>query len=75
MQSLLYHRIPYILQLCLIYFVKIRKLQEYLSKNISVMTFSELSMGTTADYEVAIQEGATYVRIGQGILGQRLRRN
>lgn len=30
-----------------------------------------LSMGMTGDYEVAIEEGATYVRVGTGIFGQR----
>jgi len=32
---------------------------------------SELSMGMTSDFEVAVQEGATIVRIGQGIFGPR----
>ena len=36
--------------------------------NISV---GELSMGMTGDYEVAIEEGATYVRVGTGIFGER----
>lgn len=32
---------------------------------------SELSMGMSADYELAIQQGATYVRIGSAIMGER----
>lgn len=36
--------------------------------NISV---GELSMGMTGDYEVAIEEGATFVRVGTGIFGER----
>lgn len=36
--------------------------------NISV---GELSMGMTGDYAVAIEEGATYVRVGTGIFGER----
>lgn len=32
---------------------------------------SQLSMGTTADYEVAIEEGATIVRVGRSIFGDR----
>lgn len=33
---------------------------------------SELSMGTTGDYEIAIEEGATIVRVGRSIFGNRL---
>lgn len=33
----------------------------------------ELSMGMTGDFEVAIEEGATYVRVGTGIFGERKR--
>lgn len=35
-------------------------------------TFHELSMGMTDDYETAIEEGATIVRIGRAIFGERL---
>ena len=41
------------------------------SKNIDNVTMCELSMGMTGDYEVAIEEGATLVRIGTGLFGQR----
>ena len=41
------------------------------SKNIDNMTMSILSMGMTGDYEVAVEEGATMVRIGTGIFGAR----
>lgn len=41
------------------------------SKNIDNISMSELSMGMTGDYEVAIEEGATYVRVGTGIFGNR----
>jgi uncharacterized pyridoxal phosphate-containing UPF0001 family protein len=34
---------------------------------------AELSMGMTDDYEVAIQEGATMIRIGRGLFGPRHR--
>lgn len=30
-----------------------------------------LSMGMTGDYEVAVEEGATFVRVGTGIFGER----
>ena len=40
-------------------------------KNIDNSNMSVLSMGMTGDYEVAVEEGATYVRIGTGIFGER----
>ena len=40
-------------------------------KNIDNVTMSALSMGMTGDYEVAIEEGATIVRVGTGIFGAR----
>ena len=54
-----------------IHFSNLRKIQEYLSKIYGNEYFHELSMGTSHDYEVAINEGATYVRIGEAILGKR----
>lgn len=41
------------------------------SKNIDNVDMKILSMGMTNDYEVAIEEGATMVRVGTGIFGQR----
>lgn len=41
------------------------------AKNINNITMSVLSMGMTGDYEVAAQEGATMVRVGTGIFGER----
>lgn len=41
------------------------------SKNIDNVTMSVLSMGMTNDYEVAIEEGATMIRVGTGIFGTR----
>ena len=40
-------------------------------KNIDNVSMSVLSMGMTGDYEVAIEEGATMVRVGTGIFGER----
>lgn len=40
-------------------------------KNINNVTMCVLSMGMTGDYEVAIEEGATMVRVGTGIFGER----
>ena len=41
------------------------------SKNIDNVSMNVLSMGMTGDYEVAIEEGATFVRVGTGIFGER----
>ena len=41
------------------------------SKNIDNGTMNVLSMGMTGDYEVAIEEGATMIRVGTGIFGTR----
>lgn len=41
------------------------------SKNIDNINMNVLSMGMTNDYEVAIEEGATIVRVGTGIFGAR----
>ena len=59
------------------YFVKLCKLVVDInnllcnnSVNINNM-FCELSMGMSNDYEVAVEEGATFVRVGTGIFGER----
>lgn len=41
------------------------------TKNIDNVNMNVLSMGMTGDYEVAIEEGATLVRVGTGIFGER----
>lgn len=52
-----------------------RKLKDLLldinSKNIDNVSMDVLSMGMTNDYEIAIEEGATMVRVGTGIFGER----
>ena len=40
-------------------------------KNIDNVTMNVLSMGMTGDYQVAVEEGATMVRVGTGIFGER----
>lgn len=52
-------------------FVKLRKLQDRLMKDLGEEYWQDLSIGTSHDYEIAIEEGARYVRIGQAILGER----
>ena len=54
------------------YFRNLRNLAvDIKSKNIDNVTMSVLSMGMTGDYMVAIEEGATMVRVGTGIFGER----
>lgn len=54
------------------YFVKLRQLAvDIKAKNIDNVHMDILSMGMTGDYMVAIEEGATYVRVGTGIFGER----
>ncbi|MBO5386924.1 MAG: YggS family pyridoxal phosphate-dependent enzyme, partial [Lachnospiraceae bacterium] len=54
------------------YFGQLKQLSlDIKSKNIDNVDMSILSMGMTNDYEVAIEEGATMVRVGTGIFGER----
>ena len=50
-------------------FSDLRKLKDEINKNGFYL--SELSMGMTNDFEIAIEEGATMLRIGSAIFGQR----
>jgi len=53
-------------------FAKLRQLAVDISeKNIDNVSMNVLSMGMTGDYEVAVEEGATFVRVGTGIFGER----
>jgi PLP dependent protein len=54
-----------------LFFQKLKRLQEYLASQFNHVDFTELSMGTSGDYEVAVQEGATLVRVGTAIVGAR----
>lgn len=53
------------------YFSRLAALQDFFVKKLPQADWRELSMGTSADFEVAVQEGATFVRVGQAILGPR----
>ena len=53
-------------------FGQLKKLSvDIAAKNINNVNMSVLSMGMTGDYQVAVQEGATMVRVGTGIFGER----
>ena len=54
------------------YFKKLNEVAvDIQSKNIDNISMRELSMGMTGDYVVAVEEGATIVRVGTGIFGSR----
>lgn len=52
-------------------FSSLRETSEKLQKEFPMFNFSELSMGMSNDYELAIEEGSTEVRIGTAIFGNR----
>jgi PLP dependent protein len=52
------------------YFAALRKLRDRLQQDLGI-PLKDLSMGMTGDFEVAIEEGATLVRIGTAIFGER----
>jgi pyridoxal phosphate enzyme (YggS family) len=52
------------------YFAALRELRDRVAVS-SGLTLSELSMGMTEDFEVAIEEGATIVRVGRAVFGER----
>jgi PLP dependent protein len=53
------------------FFQKLKRLQTFLAGRFPQADFSELSMGTSFDYEAAVAEGATFVRVGTAIVGER----
>lgn len=53
------------------YFQTLRALRDRLAKDFPQLNLSELSMGMSHDYEVAIEEGSTCVRVGTAIFGER----
>jgi hypothetical protein len=52
-------------------FQRTRKLARWLETAVPGTNLSQLSMGMTDDYEIAIEEGATHVRVGRAIFGDR----
>jgi PLP dependent protein len=53
------------------FFQRLRRLQGFLASQFPQADFSELSMGTSSDFETAVEEGATFVRVGTAIVGAR----
>ncbi len=54
------------------YFVRMRELRDRVAASTG-LALSELSMGMSDDFEIAIEEGATIVRIGRAVFGERMR--
>jgi pyridoxal phosphate enzyme (YggS family) len=53
------------------YFRQLRELRDQLAQQHPRLNFGDLSMGMTNDFEVAIEEGSTIVRVGTAIFGKR----
>jgi len=53
------------------YYQRLTRLQKYLQAHLPEASWKELSIGTSFDYEVAIEEGATIIRLGTAIFGRR----
>jgi pyridoxal phosphate enzyme (YggS family) len=53
------------------FFQRLRQLRDRLASQFPRADWRELSMGTSADYSVAVEEGATLVRVGTAIVGAR----
>jgi len=51
------------------YYIRLRELKEKMIKE--GIPLRELSMGMSNDFEIAIEEGATFVRVGTAIFGER----
>jgi pyridoxal phosphate enzyme (YggS family) len=52
------------------YFAQLREMRDRLAMETGI-TLSELSMGMSDDFEIAIEEGATIVRVGRAVFGER----
>ena len=56
------------------FFIELRRLRDDIARTaIPNISMDELSMGMTDDFEVAIEEGATIIRVGRAIFGERIR--
>jgi hypothetical protein len=56
------------------YFIALRRLRdEIVSAAVPGISMTELSMGMTDDFEVAIEEGTTIIRVGRAIFGDRIK--
>ena len=57
------------------YFRRLRELRDQLAaRNLQGVSLAQLSMGMSHDFEVAVEEGSTCVRVGTAIFGEREKR-
>jgi pyridoxal phosphate enzyme (YggS family) len=54
------------------YFQKLRALRDALAERFPALSWAHLSMGMTDDFEPAVEEGATLLRVGRAIFGERI---
>ncbi len=54
-----------------LYVIQLREIRDHLANVFPKMNCDQLSIGTSFDYQIAIEEGSTMVRIGEAILGPR----
>jgi hypothetical protein len=54
------------------FFRRLREIRDEVHRALQI-SLTELSMGMTGDFEVAIEEGATYIRVGTALFGERSR--
>lgn len=52
-------------------FRRTRELSDWLQAEFPDLTHDQLSMGMTDDFEIAIEEGATHIRVGRALFGER----
>lgn len=52
-------------------FKQLKNIAERMTKEFPMFNFAELSMGMSGDYQIAIEEGSTQVRVGTAIFGER----
>ena len=52
-------------------FRRTRELSDWLQTEFPALTLDQLSMGMTDDFEIAIEEGATHIRVGRALFGER----
>jgi len=54
------------------FFQRLMQIRDYLNHQSPNLALKELSMGTSSDYRIAVEEGATIIRVGTALLGPRI---
>lgn len=53
-------------------FIRLREIKDKINKSQPRQRINELSMGMSGDYEIAIEEGSTMIRLGSALFGSRV---